>query len=70
VRRGCRDFSNNIITHLDDLLIYPRISFTCGKSQSDTAVTVSNFREDVTIDGSINAGDIGLVKSKSGTGLP
>ena len=40
------------------------------KSQSGTLVTISNFREDVTVDGSINSADIGLVKSKSGTALP
>ena len=39
------------------------------KSQSGTAVTGSNFREDVTVDGNINSADIGLVKSKSGTAL-
>ncbi len=40
------------------------------KSQSGTAVTNSNFREDVTVDGNLNSGDIALVKSKSGTALP
>jgi hypothetical protein len=40
------------------------------KSQSGTAVTSSNFREDVNTDGSLNSGDIALVKSKSGTALP
>jgi len=34
------------------------------------AVTSANFREDVTVDGVINASDIGLVKSKSGDSLP
>jgi hypothetical protein len=33
-------------------------------------VTGSNFREDVAVDGNINASDVGLVKSKSGTALP
>jgi hypothetical protein len=40
------------------------------KSQSGNTVTSSNFREDVTTDGFLNSGDIGLVKSKSGTALP
>jgi hypothetical protein len=40
------------------------------KSQSGTAVTSSNFREDLNVDASINSGDIALVKSKSGTALP
>jgi hypothetical protein len=31
---------------------------------------VDNFREDVTVNGSINSSDIGLVQSKSGTALP
>jgi hypothetical protein len=40
------------------------------KSQSGTAVTSANFREDVNADGFINSADISLVKSKSGTALP
>ena len=40
------------------------------KSQLGSAVTVSNFREDVTTNGFLNSGDIALVKSKSGTALP
>ena len=39
------------------------------KAQSGTAVTTTNFREDVTADGSINASDVALVKSFSGTAL-
>jgi hypothetical protein len=30
----------------------------------------TNFRNDANGDGVLNSGDIGLVKSKSGTGLP
>ena len=30
----------------------------------------ANFRTDVNVNGSINASDIGLVKSRSGTALP
>ena len=41
-----------------------------AKSQSGTALTNSNFREDINGDGFINSADISLVKSKSGTGLP
>jgi hypothetical protein len=33
-------------------------------------VTASNFRSDVNVNGSINAADISLVKSRSGTALP
>jgi hypothetical protein len=41
------------------------------KSQSGQAVTASNIRSDVTASGGgINASDIGLVKSRSGTQLP
>jgi hypothetical protein len=41
------------------------------KSQSGQAVTVANFRTDVTANGgSINASDIGQVKAQSGTQLP
>jgi len=40
------------------------------KSQSGNAVTAANFRDDVTADGSLNATDISLTKSRSGTGLP
>ena len=40
------------------------------KSQSGNAVTLSNFRQDVTVDGGISSSDIALIKSKSGTGLP
>lgn len=40
------------------------------KSQSGSALTNSNFRQDVTIDGFLNSGDISFAKSKSGTALP
>jgi len=40
------------------------------KSQSGASVTSSNFREDVTADGSINSSDIGLVKVNVGHALP
>ncbi len=40
------------------------------KSQSGSAVTGSNFREDVNTNGSVNSGDVSLVKSRSGMALP
>jgi hypothetical protein len=40
------------------------------QSQSGQVVTSSNFREDVTVNGSINSSDISFVQSKSGTALP
>jgi hypothetical protein len=40
------------------------------KNQSGSPVTISNFREDVTVSGAINTSDIGLVKSRSGSVLP
>jgi hypothetical protein len=41
------------------------------RAQSGQAVTVANFRTDVTANGgSINASDVGLVKSRAGTQLP
>src|SRR5204862_5613700 len=40
------------------------------QSQSGQSVNSTNFREDVTVSGSINSSDIALVQSKSGTGLP
>ena len=40
------------------------------KGQTGQTVTSTNFREDVTADGSINSSDISLIKSKVGTGLP
>ena len=40
------------------------------KSQSGQALTNSNYREDLNIDGAINSGDISFVKAKSGTALP
>jgi hypothetical protein len=33
-------------------------------------VTEANCRQDVTVNGSINASDIGLVKSRSGATVP
>jgi hypothetical protein len=39
------------------------------KSQSGSALTNANFREDLTADGNINSTDIALAKSKSGTAL-
>jgi hypothetical protein len=33
-------------------------------------VDASNFRTDVTVSGSINASDVGLVKAQAGTALP
>jgi hypothetical protein len=40
------------------------------KSQSGTAASGSNFREDLNADGTVNSVDIALTKSKSGTALP
>ena len=40
------------------------------KSQSGQAVTISNFRTDVSVNDAINSTDISLVKSQSGTALP
>jgi hypothetical protein len=41
------------------------------KGQSGQPVTSSNFRTDVNVSGgSINASDIGVVKSRAGTSLP
>jgi len=40
------------------------------KSQVGQAVTSSNFREDVNVNGTISATDVALVKSKVGTALP
>ena len=40
------------------------------KSRSGQTVDATNFRSDVTVNGSINASDVSLVKSKSGTALP
>jgi hypothetical protein len=37
---------------------------------STSAIDASNFREDVTVNGSINASDVSSVKLKSGTALP
>ena len=36
----------------------------------NTGNASTNAREDVTVDGNLNSGDIALVKSKSGTALP
>ena len=43
---------------------------TSVKSQVGAPVNSSNFRNDVTADGSLNASDISLTKSRYGTGLP
>ena len=40
------------------------------KSQSGSAVTSANFREDLNVDGVINASDIGFVKANVGHSLP
>jgi hypothetical protein len=40
------------------------------KSQSGQAPGASNFRADVNANGSINATDVSLVKSRSGNVLP
>ena len=45
------------------------IDTTQTKSQSGSALTITNFREDVNADGFIDAIDVSLVKSKSGTAL-
>lgn len=39
------------------------------KAQSNQRVTTANFRDDVTVDGTINGTDMSLVKSKLGTSL-
>jgi hypothetical protein len=38
-------------------------------AQSGQLVTVLNFRQDVTVNGSISSSDVSLTKSKSGTGI-
>jgi glucose/arabinose dehydrogenase len=55
-------------TNGDGLVNSADISQT--KSQSGSAITSSNYREDVTVDGLINSADISLVKAASGTALP
>ena len=40
------------------------------KALSGQSASASNFRADVTVNGAINAADINLVKTKSGTSLP
>jgi hypothetical protein len=40
------------------------------KLQSGIAVSVANFREDVSVSGDINSSDVSLVKLRSGTALP
>ena len=40
------------------------------KSQSGNTVSIANFREELSTNGSINSADISLAKSKSGTALP
>ncbi len=40
------------------------------KSQVGQVVSGSNFREDVNLNGSINAADLALVKANVGTSLP
>ncbi len=39
-------------------------------AKEGAAADAANFREDVTVSGSINASDIALVKSRSGFGVP
>jgi hypothetical protein len=41
-----------------------------GQIKIGQAVDSTNFRNDVTVDGSLNSADISLVKYKSGTALP
>jgi hypothetical protein len=38
--------------------------------ESGAPVTSTNFREDVTVTGTINSSDIALVKSRSGFAVP
>jgi len=40
------------------------------QSKVGQALSATNFREDVTVDGSINSMDVNLVQSKVGTKLP
>lgn len=46
------------------------VSQTKAGAANFTALTASNFRQDVNLSGTINASDIGLVKAKSGSSLP
>jgi hypothetical protein len=43
---------------------------TLTQSKNGQATNSTNFREDVTLDGLINGGDVQLVQSKVGTKLP
>ena len=47
-----------------------RKTFSQTESESGSFVMTTNFREDVNTNGLINASDISLVKSQSGTALP
>jgi hypothetical protein len=40
------------------------------QSASGQTVSTANFREDVTVNGSINSSDISAVQAASGTALP
>ena len=40
------------------------------RGQSGNTTTAANFRDDVNASGSINAGDVALVKAKAGNILP
>ncbi len=40
------------------------------KAQAGTSVNMTNFREDVTLNGAISASDVVLVKSRSGNAIP
>lgn len=41
-----------------------------AKAESGLPITVTNFRDDVTINGSINGSDVSLVKARAGASVP
>ncbi len=41
-----------------------------SKPQSGQTANGTNFRSDLTVNGSINASDVGAAKAQSGTSLP
>ena len=56
------DTNNNRLVGSNDV--------TLAQSKVGQAITMSTFREDVTIDGAIDNTDVNLVQSKVGTKLP
>ncbi|SRR5712692_850627 len=59
---------NHIAADRPDAVNASDVSLT--KSQVGQVVSGSNFREDVNLNGSINAADLALVKANVGTSLP